>query len=123
MNIPYQSFEDLRIWKEAMSLCVDVYHAMKGCKEFALRDQLQKSAVSIPSNIAEGYERQTDKEFVRFLYIAKASSGELRTQIMIAIAVHVIEQEIGDGLINKAKKVSGMIQNLIKARRNYPHST
>ena len=114
----YQPFEYLQIWKEAMQLCVDVYRLFRDCREFGLRDQVLKSAVSVPSNIAEGYERQSVKEFIRFLYISKGSCGELRTQILIAISVGIISDESGHMLIDKAKRISGMIQNLIKARRN-----
>ncbi|MEP6646977.1 MAG: four helix bundle protein, partial [Saprospiraceae bacterium] len=84
MENKYQSFEDLIIWKESMQLCFDIYAVLKPCRDYGLKDQIQRSAVSIPSNIAEGFERQTDKEFIRFLFIAKGSCGELRTQLYIA---------------------------------------
>jgi four helix bundle protein len=80
---------------------------------------MRKSAASIPSNIAEGFERQTNKEFIQFLYIAKASCGELRTQILIAVTIGTIKKEVGDELIDLAKKLSSMLQNLIKARRGF----
>jgi len=111
-----ESFEDLNVWKESISLSVDFYNYLKKCRDYGLRDQLQRSAVSIPSNIAEGYERDTNKEFIRFLYIAKGSSAELRTQLHIAIKVNIVEKKIGIQLINRTRKISSMLYNLIKTR-------
>jgi len=71
----YQTFEDLMIWRESIDLSVEIYKMFKDCKDFSFRDQIQRSCVSVPSNIAEGFERQTDKEFVHYLYIAKGSNG------------------------------------------------
>jgi four helix bundle protein len=119
METNYQSFEDLKTWQEAMSLCVDVYRGFAQCTDFGLSNQIRKSAVSVPSNIAEGYERGTDKEFVRFLYISKASCGELRTQLLIAISVSALDRETGEVLIDKARKISGMLQKLINARKKF----
>lgn len=65
-----EKFEDYEVWKRFMRLAVDIYQNLKDCKDFGLRDQMQRSAVSIPSNFAEGYERQSNKEFIRFLYIS-----------------------------------------------------
>ena len=63
------NFEELNVWKEACSLAVAVYKTVQDCKDFALKDQIQRAAVSIPSNIAEGAERQSGKEFIHFLFI------------------------------------------------------
>jgi four helix bundle protein len=65
------TFEDLEIWKEGMRISVKIYEMLKNCKDYGLKDQMQRAAISIPSNIAEGFERQTNKEFIQFLYIAK----------------------------------------------------
>ncbi len=69
-------FEDLEVWKEGMRLATKIYRALNACRDYGLRDQMQRAAVSIPSNIAEGYERNTNKDFIHFLYIAKGSCGE-----------------------------------------------
>ena len=79
-----KGFEDLEVWKNAMQLVVVIYAEFKENKDYGFKDQIQRAAVSIPSNIAEGYERQTNKEFIQFLYIAKGSSAELQTQLYIA---------------------------------------
>ncbi len=111
-------FEELEIWKESMQLVTDIYQLFKDCKDFSFKDQIQRAAVSIPSNIAEGYERQSNKEFVRFLYIAKGSSGELRTQIYIAVKLKYIDQKSGNNIIETVSKISSMIYRLIEYRSN-----
>ncbi len=71
----YQSFEDLEVWKRACKLAVEVYKALKDSREFSLKDQMNRAAVSIPSNISEGAERHTIPEFIHFLHIAKGSAA------------------------------------------------
>ena len=72
--------------------------------------------MSVPSNIAEGFERHTNKEFIRFLRIAKGSNGELRTQIHLAIGVGILNAETGDVLLANSRIISAMLQNLVKTR-------
>lgn len=100
----YQTFEDLVVWKDGMRLCVDVYALLRDCRDFGFKDQIQRSAVSVPSNIAEGFERQTDKEFVQFLFIAKGSCAELRTQLYLASELKYIEKQKSIDFIDRAKK-------------------
>jgi len=114
------AFEDLKCWQEAVSLAVDIYRISGGGeigKDFGFRDQLRKASVSIASNIAEGKERETVSEFIRFLYIAKGSAGELRTQLCIAHKIGYIDGVKYRELNERAKRLSGMIANLIKALR------
>lgn len=113
----HQSFEDLIVWKQSMELCLEVYKSLKECRDFGFKDQIQRASVSIPSNIAEGFERQTDKEFVQYLFIAKGSCGEVRTQLYLAAELGYIEKPQAEELTRKAKKLSSMIHNLIKVRR------
>ena len=111
----YKRFEDLVIWKEAMEICKEVYVLLKDCKDYGLKDQMQRAAVSIPSNIAEGYERKGTKETTQFLYIAKGSCGELRTQIDLAVFFKYIDTEKGNNLMNRVAKLSIMIYNYINS--------
>lgn len=84
----FKRFEEMQVWRDARKLAGLVYGLIKKGKlhsDFGLRDQMQRSAVSVMSNIAEGYERQTKKEFVAFLAYAKGSAGELRSQLYVAL--------------------------------------
>ena len=117
MGRDLHSFEDLRIWQNGMNLCDEVYTNLKGCKDYSLRDQMRRSSVSIPSNIAEGFELHTNKAFIRHLYIAKASGGELRTQLYIAIRQGYIEPEKGHQLIDISIKLNRMIARFIASRK------
>ena len=110
-------FEDLEIWKEAMRLSVKIYKIMKLCKDFGFKDQIQRASVSIPSNIAEGFERQTNKEFIQFLFIAKGSCGELRTQLYLAKEFKYVDFADFKTLLVEAETLSKKIQNFIKTRR------
>ncbi|MCU8034072.1 MULTISPECIES: four helix bundle protein [unclassified Shewanella] len=110
-------FEQLDVWKRACRLSCDVYKELKNCRDYGLRDQMTRAAVSIPSNIAEGEERESTAESARFLYFAKGSSGELITQIYIAIEIGVIDKQNGMTLIKEAKEISAMIASLIKIRK------
>ena len=108
------NFEDLDIWKEGMRLSVSIYKLVKNCNDFGLKDQIQRASVSIPSNISEGFERQSNKEFIHFLYIAKGSCGEVRTQIYLAKQLEYISHEDYEIILEQAKKLSSKIQNFIK---------
>ena len=107
------SFEDLDVWKKSCRLTVDIYRRLKEIKDWGFRDQACRAAVSIPSNIAEGFERGSTNEFIRFLFIAKASAGELRTQLYLATELGYLQKEVGSKLREECKHISAMIQNLI----------
>jgi len=115
-----RGFRDLKVWQRAKSLAVDVYAAVKRspelAKDFGLRDQMQRAAVSVCSNIAEGDERDTDKDAVRFFYIAKGSVAELITQLEIAEDARLIDAQLAGKLIKEAEEIGAMLGALIKAR-------
>jgi four helix bundle protein len=117
MNGKIEKFEDLQVWKESMRLATRAYESLKKATDYGLRDQMQRSAVSIPSNIAEGYERKSNKEFIQFLYIAKASCGELRTQLYLAKQTKTLDKVICDELLELSKKISAMLFKFIKTRK------
>ena len=85
-------FEDLDVWKRSSRLCVSIYKELAHCKGFGFKDQITRSGLSVPSNIAEGFERNTNKESISFFYYAKGSCGELRTQIYIGIEIGYIKK-------------------------------
>lgn len=108
-------FEGLEVWKMACRLTIDIYQAFKGCRDYGLKDQICRAAVSIPSNIAEGYERNSPRDFVRFLNIAKGSCGELRTQLYIAKELDYMDANSYGDLIERSKTISAMLHGLIRS--------
>lgn len=110
-------FEDLMVWQAGVELSIEVYEVLKKSRDFGLKNQIQRAEVSVLSNIAEGFERQSNKEFIQYLYIAKGSAGELRTQLYIAKQVNEFDHEVAQSLIIKAKEISAMLQGLIKTRK------
>ena len=113
-----QRFEDLVVWQKAMSLAEDIYKITKGGefgKDWGLKNQIQRAAVSIPSNIAEGFERYSNKEFRQFLLVAKGSAGELRTQMYLARTAGYLTPMEAEVLIKKCFEVSRLIGGLVKA--------
>ncbi len=113
------TFEDLEVWKRGCQLAVDVCVSTHAMKNFSLKDQIQRSAISIPSNIAEGAERDSDGDFIRFLRISKGSCGELRTQLYISERVQKsLDQEPINGsreMIRETREISAMLQGLIRS--------
>jgi len=107
-------FENLEVWKKASLLTIAVYNAFCQSAERWLKEQILRSALSVPSNIAEGADRHSDKDFVNFLMIARGSAAELRTQLYIASKINVISQDAVLPLIKEAKEISRMINALIK---------
>jgi len=112
-------FEDLEVWKRSTRLSVELFKATRGLKDYNFRDQITRSGLSIPSNIAEGYERGSLKDSIRFLYIAKASCGELRTQIYIGQEVGYIPSDNSLNCIDETSIISKQLASLIKTRRDF----
>ena len=110
-----KSFEDLDVWQRSRVLAVCVYRDLQTCKDYGFRDQITRAAVSIPSNIAEGAERITRKEFVQFIGYAKGSAGELRTQLMIAADLGYLTENTAAKLINESAQISKMLFGLIQS--------
>jgi four helix bundle protein len=116
----YQSFEDLEVWKESCRLAVAIHELFKDSRDYAMRDQILRSSISVPSNIAEGAERGSTKDMIRFLHIAKASCAEVRTQLYLSTKMQLITQEQSTDQITLAKKISGQLHNLIKSLAPQP---
>ena len=110
-------FEDLEVWKKSARLSGELYTALSGLKDFGFRDQITRSGLSIPSNIAEGYERGSSKELANFLYYAKGSAGELRTQIYVGMDIDYIDHETGVRWLRESTEISRMLHSLIRAVR------
>ncbi|MFT5470151.1 MAG: four helix bundle protein [Verrucomicrobiales bacterium] len=110
----YQSFEDLEVWKRGCQQAVDVIHKLAECRNFSLRDQMGRCSISVPSNIAEGHERDSFGDFIRFLRIAKGSNGELRTQIYIAKKLGILAEGVTE-MVQENKEISSMLQGLVRS--------
>ena len=110
-------FEKLEVWKKAAQLSADLYVGLANLKDFGFRDQITKAGLSIPSNIAEGYERDSKKEMVNFLNYAKGSAGELRTQIYIGMDIGYIDGETGLRWLREAEEISKMLHSLMRSVR------
>jgi four helix bundle protein len=111
-----RSFEDLEIWKEARRLTGLIYRLTRNpkfSKDFRLGGQIQGAVVSIMSNIAEGFERGGNQEFIQFLYIAKGSCGEVRSQLYAALDQGYVDPKEAGELIESLKRLSIMISNLV----------
>jgi four helix bundle protein len=113
------NFQKLLVWLFAKELAVKTYKLTQNTqfkKDFGFKDQIQRAAISIPSNIAEGDELGTDKLSVRHFYIAKGSSAELMTQLIIANEIGYIDQPEFELLEDECDKISSMLTKLIRAR-------
>jgi len=115
----YNYFEDSPVWQNARELAVLVYKTTSKGKlraDCGLKNQIERAAVSVSSNIAEGFERGSKQEFIQFLYIAKGSCGELRSQLFIARDVGYIDNNdfkvLLDSATNVSKQMSGFIEYL-----------
>ena len=112
-------FEDLEVWKKAVKLSGEIYKELRQLKDYGFKDQITRSGLSIPSNIAEGFERESQKENINFLSYAKGSSGELRTQIYIGMDIGYIKKEVGEGWLIDAREISSMLNGLIRRKKTF----
>jgi four helix bundle protein len=108
-------FEDLDVWKRSAKLSADIYKALINLKDYGFKDQITRSGLSIPSNIAEGMERESTKECINFLSYAKGSCGELRTQVYIGMDIGYINEESGKLWINETREISAMLVGLMRS--------
>ena len=112
-------FQDLKVWQRSKDLAVYIYKITtegRISKDFGLRDQIRRAAVSVPSNIAEGDELGTNKQAIRHFYIAKGSSAEILTQVIIGLEIGYIDNEVYKYIENECLVISAMLSKLIQAR-------
>jgi len=114
-----EKFEELEVWKTSIELCADLYKLTNTelfAKDYGLKDQIRRASVSVPSNISEGYERDSKKQFLYFLVIAKGSCGELRTQLKIARILNYLNEDdyitINEKALSTSKQLGGFIKYL-----------
>lgn len=113
----FESFEKIVSWQKAREFNKRIYLTTESKMfkaNFDLVRQIRRASISITSNIAEGFERSTDKEFIYFLFVAKASAGEIRSQLYLAFDLEYISQETFEELVTEISKISQLISGLIK---------
>ncbi len=113
-----QSFKDLGVWQKSMDLAIDIYKIVKLLPKeelYVLSDQMRRAAISIPSNISEGQQRYSNRDFKHFLLIAKGSLGELETQIMICERLDYLKKEQTQKLYNQCIEIGKMLNGLINS--------
>lgn len=111
-----KNYEELIVWQKSMDFCDEIFKIINTTKlstDFALRDQINRSSISIPSNIAEGFDRESNNQFSYFLKVAKGSAGELRTQLHIAKRRNYINEELFNKLYNDITHISKMISSFL----------
>ena len=118
-----RTFEDLHVWRKAIEFVKEVYVITNQGdlkRDFGLRDQMRRAAVSIPTNIAEGFERSSRKEYLLFLNIAKGSAGETRSLLRVALEVGYFTEAQHDRLLQNAITLSKYLFNQMSSIRNAP---
>ena len=109
-----EKFEDIIAWQKANSIAIKIYKIFCDSNDYGFKDQIQRAAVSVMNNIAEGFERETRKEFIRFLYYSKGSVGEVRSMLNIAIELGYLPNDEYLDLKSKCENVSKQLSNFIK---------
>lgn len=111
-------FEELGVWQRSTSLCIEMYRYFAELRDFGFRDQITRSVLSVPSNIAEGFERDSTRERARFWSYAKGSVGELRTQVHIGQEIGYIEPEVASRWLCESEQISRMLHAMIGGIRH-----
>jgi four helix bundle protein len=110
-----QKFEDIIAWKKAQEFAVQIYSVFNSLKDFGFKDQVCRAAVSISNNIAEGFDRSSNADFSRFLYIAISSCSEVKSMLHLAEKLHYITMEQKNTLYENANEISKIIRGLLKS--------
>jgi len=119
--VKIERFEDIKAWQLAKDVVVEIYRISRHSqlvKDFALKEQIQKAAVSVMSNIAEGFERESRKEFIQFLIIARGSCAEVKSLLYLILELEFIDKIKFKELYNKLTEIAKMINGFIKYLRS-----
>ncbi len=111
----FTRFEEIIAWQKSKELSLLIYKELKNCRDFSFKDQIQRATISIMNNIAEGYERNSNKEFKNFLFISKGSAGEVRSMLYISKDLNYITDSLFSDLNHRAFEISKIISGLIKS--------
>ena len=114
-----ERFEEIEAWKEARKLVKEIYSCFSKCQDFAFRGQIQRAGISIMSNIAEGFERNTNKEFINFLSIARGSLAEVKSLLYTANDIGYIDKPIFDQIFARILAVNGLLNDFISYLKDH----
>lgn len=109
-----KSFKDILAWQYARELTTQIYKQFSNCKDYSFRDQIQRAAVSVMNNIAEGYGRRSDRSFKNFLLIAKGSAAEVESMLIISVDLGYLSEDNQKILLDKTEEVSRLLSGFVK---------
>jgi len=107
-------FEDIEAWKEARLLVNEIYNYFRNIKDYGFKDQIQRSSLSIMSNIAEGFDRSSNKEFIQFLVIARGSVSEVKSLSYAALDIGYIDEKVFNKILERCFKLTNLINGFIR---------
>jgi len=113
-------FEEIEAWKEARVLVKELYAGFTNCRDYSFKDQIQRAGISIMANIAEGFERNTNKEFINFLSIARGSCAEVKSLLYTASDIGYVDGSAFNGFHGRLNKVNGLINGFISYLKANP---
>lgn len=111
-------FEDIEAWQESRKLAKELYNVSAHWKDYNIRDQIRRAAISVMANIAEGYARGGNKEFIQFMFISKASCAELQSHLYLALDLDYISKETFESLYEQLDRIQRKLSSFIKVLRN-----
>ena len=109
------SFEDLDVWQRAVALSAELYRGLRDLRDYGFKDQLTRAGLSIASNIAEGMERDSKADRVRYLTISRSSCGEVRTQVYVGMEVGYVDRDSGQRWLRESREISAMLVGLSRS--------
>lgn len=109
-----ERFEDIIAWQKGKQLAIEIYKALKQNKDFGFKDQIFRASVSVSNNIAEGFERQSNKELMKFLFIAKGSCAEVRSMLYLALELEYMSKDDFNRIYSLTQEISRMLSGFIK---------
>lgn len=112
-----RKFEDLIVWQKSQELASTIYRDFADNRDFGFRDQITRASVSISNNIAEGFERGSNADFIRFLYFALGSNSEVRSMLYLSIKLEFINRTVAEEIIEQTNEISRLLYGLIKSMK------
>lgn len=112
-----KKFEELLVWQKSQDFAVSIYRTFSNLKDYSFKDQISRASVSISNNIAEGFDRKTNPDFIRFLYIATSSNSEVRSMLYLSVRLNYLSSDKSSDLIEKPNEISRMLHGLIQSMK------